>query len=197
MKKNLAIIKAITFFSLILLASPVTGSTGNSSPVLKQLNNKIAKETNPEKKAKFFLYRARYYLKTKQFNQAEKDYNQALETDHKSWIHLERAKLLFRMKKYNLAKEDATAARDENPNLCQEADPIIEKAQIALNKNNQLENPDEIVLDREVNPYKKSRFDVARQLGLDRRSGSFLIQRKSTTGSTVKKTASSSKRKRS
>lgn len=198
--RNYLIHYFIATLSFALLPSVVLASTGESPALLKQLNTRIAAEEKPVKKAKLYVYRARYHVKNKQLDQAVDDYNLAIELDHKSWIHLERAKLHLALKNFDLAKEDASAAKEENPNLCMQADPLIEKASHYLQITNKLENPPTIELDREVNPYKKSRFDVARELGVDGSTGSFLVTRtgkSSSAGKTASSSSSSSKPRKS
>jgi len=153
--------------SLLVLLSLATTYGGVNSQILNQINTKLDNTSEPEEKAKLYLYRARYLVKTKQYDEAIKDYDVALELDHQSWIHLERARIYLIIKNYDFAHSDAFAAKAENPALSSEADFIINKAAKELEKIQNMENPEDIVLDRDVDPYRKSRFDVARELGLN------------------------------
>jgi hypothetical protein len=70
------------------------------------------------------------------------------------------------MKKYELAYEDANAAKDEVPTLAAEADKVIDKAVAVIRKQYEAENPETIIMNTRVDRYRKTRFDVMRERGV-------------------------------
>jgi tetratricopeptide (TPR) repeat protein len=159
----------ISFRLLIvsLLLIPVISFASGNSTILESINKELANAKTPKEKSTYHLYRARYYQKTKEAEKALADYQQALLLNHQSFIHLERAALLMRLEQYQLALNDAVAAKEENTTLSARADRIINQAGTALQERHDRENPQEIVLDREINLDRKSRFAVARELGAE------------------------------
>jgi tetratricopeptide (TPR) repeat protein len=112
------------------------------------------------------IYRARQYAKIKKWDKALDDYSTALELDHKGWIHLERSQFLLSMGEYELAYEDANAAKDEVPTLAAEADKVIEKSVAVIRKRYEAANPETIIMSTRVDRYRKTRFDLMREQGV-------------------------------
>ncbi len=138
----------------------------NPQMLIEMINADLAITSGDREKSTLHIYRARQYAKLKEFDRALDDYSSALELNHKGWIHLERSQFLLKMKKYELAYEDANAAKDEVPTLAAEADVVIEKSVAAIRKKYEAENPDTIIMNTKVNPYRKTRFDVMREQGV-------------------------------
>ncbi|MEN8200627.1 MAG: hypothetical protein ABFR63_11210, partial [Thermodesulfobacteriota bacterium] len=118
-----------------------------------------------EEKGTLHVYRARQYMKIKAWDRAEQDYGKALELNHKGWIHLERGHFFMARENYEQAYEEARAAKAEVPTLAPEADEIMETAGREIEKKYVAENPPTIIMDRRVDPKRKTRFDVMRAQG--------------------------------
>ncbi|MBU1234073.1 MAG: tetratricopeptide repeat protein [Proteobacteria bacterium] len=149
----------------ILLTSSI-GLAENNNSIIMQLGHEIEQSQDPVAKSTFHMYRARQYTQTQQWEKALEDYNQALELNHKGWVHLERSSFLMAMGKYDQAYEDAIAAKKEVPTLSHEADKLIEAAGAEIQKKYEAENPPTFIMDTAVNPNRKSRFDVMRERGV-------------------------------
>jgi tetratricopeptide (TPR) repeat protein len=143
-----------------------SGVAANSQMVIQMISEDIKQAKDPKEKSTLHIYRARQYAKAKKYEEALDDYSTALELDHKGWIHLERSQFLLRMEKYDLAYEDAKAAKEEVPTLALEADRVIDEAVAVIRKQYEDENPETIILDTEVDQYRKTRFDIMRQQGV-------------------------------
>ncbi len=155
------------FFSLFLVMLTHTVCLGGETrETIKMLDNDIKQTRDSKKKSTLHIYRARQYAKIKEWDQALTDYNDALELNHKGWIHLERSHFLMAMGKYDLAYKDATAAKEEVPTLAPEADKVIEVAVAQIRKQYEAENPITIIMDSKVDPHRKTRFDVMREQGV-------------------------------
>ena len=146
--------------SLPLLLPSVGMAGNNSQHIITILNNDIKQAESNKEKCCLLIYRARHYEKIKQPDKALKDYNEALRLDHKGWIHLERSHLLMKIGKYELAYKDADAAKDEVPTLADEADAIMATAIAKIRKEYEAENPITILMDDQVDPHRKTRFDL-------------------------------------
>jgi tetratricopeptide (TPR) repeat protein len=153
----------LSLFFCLLLLFPSINQAGGPREYIEMLNQDIGLSKTDAEKSILHIYRARQYFKLKEWNKVEEDYNKALELDHKGWIHLERSHFLMTRKKYDLAYEDARAAKKEVPTLSHEADKIIEVAGAEILKKYEAENPITIVMDNKVDPNRKTRFDVKRE----------------------------------
>ncbi len=155
------------FFSLFLVMLTHTVCLGGDpKESIRMLDHDIQQTQNSKKKSTLHIYRARQYAKIKEWDQALADYNDALELNHKGWIHLERSHFLMAMGKYDLAYKDATAAKKEVPTLAPEADKVIEAAVAEIRKKYEAENPITIIMDSKIDPNRKSRFDLMREQGV-------------------------------
>jgi len=150
-------------FSNVFFSSPALA--GNPQVIIDLISCDIEQSTDAKAKSTLYIFRARQYSKIEKFEKALADYNNALELDHKGWIHLERSQLLLAVGKYELAYEDANAAKEEVPTLTKEADKVIDKAVAEERKKFETDNPVTIVMNTRVNPYRKTRFDLMRKLG--------------------------------
>jgi len=169
--------------SLSLLL-PSIGVTGNSAQnIIEMLNCDIEQTQTNKEKSCLLIYRARQYCKIKEWNKALEDYNNALELDHKGWIHLERSHFLMNTGKYELAYQDAEAAKDEVPTLASEADTIMAAALVEIRKEYEAENPVTILMDTQVDPSRKTRFDLMKEQGV------FIAKANRSRRSTRKKSA--------
>lgn len=172
-------------FILFSLCLPLLFSSncpaGDALEFIKMLDNDIKQSQSPQAKSQLHIYRARQYSKIKEFEKALEDYNDALELNHQGWIHLERSKFLLAIGKYELAYEDAEAAKDEVPTLGREADKIMNAAAEEVRKIYEAENPITIVMDTKVDPYRKTRFDLMREQGV------FAVKTASTRSSSKRK----------
>lgn len=139
---------------------------GDAQELIKLLDQDIKQSQSSQHKSQLHIYRARQYSKIKELDKALEDYNDALELDHKGWIHLERSKFLLAIGKYELAYEDAEAAKEEVPTLGHEADKIMDAAVAVIREKYEAENPITIIMDDKVNPYRKTRFDLMREQGV-------------------------------
>lgn len=139
---------------------PIQGLTAGDPIIIKSINERLEKTSDPKSKSKLYIYRARYYQKENNSEKALDDYGQAITLNHQSWIHLERAALLYSIKEYEKSWQEAQAAKNENPGLSDQADAIASKAYEHLRRIEEQNNPQEIVMDRETNPYRSSRFDL-------------------------------------
>lgn len=149
-------------FFLFLLLLPSTSQAGEAEKLIAMLGQEITQSENGEEKSMLHIYRARQYFRLNDWEKAEEDYNRALELNHKGWIHLERGHFFMARKKYSLAYEEARAAKEEVPTLSLEADQILEKAGLEIQKKYEAANPITIVMDNKVDPNRKTRFDVLR-----------------------------------
>ncbi len=170
-------------FCLPLLFSS-TSPAGEAREFIKLLDQDIKQSQSSQQKSQLHIYRARQYSKMKEWDKALEDYNAALELDHKGWIHLERSKFLLAIGKYELAYEDAEAAKEEVPTLGREADRIMDAAVAVIREKYEADNPITIVMDGKVDPYRKSRFDLMRERGVFTAKAA-----RSSTSSRQKKTA--------
>lgn len=143
-----------------------SGVSANSQMVIQMISQDIKQMKDAKEKSTLHIYRARQYAKLKRYEEALDDYSTALELNHKGWIHLERSQFLLRMEKYDLAYEDARAAKKEVPTLALEADKVIDEAVAVIRKQYEAENPETIILDTKVDRYRKTRFDVMREQGV-------------------------------
>lgn len=158
--------KFFLFPMLLVLLTSSVGLAGNNQSIIDQLDLEIKQAENSVTKSTFHMYRARQYTQIQEWEKALEDYNQALELNHKGWIHLERSHFLMAMGKYDLAYEDAKAAKKEVPTLTYEADKLIKKSMAEIQKKYEAENPPTIIMDRVVDHNRKSRFDVMRETGV-------------------------------
>lgn len=156
----------LLIMSLSLLLPSVGMAGNNSQNIIKMLNNDIKQAESNKEKCCLLIYRARHYDKIKEPDKALKDYDEALELDHKGWIHLERSHFLMKIGKYELAYKDADAAKDEVPTLAGEADVIMATAIAEIRKEYEAENPITIFMDSQIDPYRKTRFDLIREQGV-------------------------------
>jgi len=160
------------FIRIILLSCTIClwvvspGAAGNEVMIIQMISEDIKHTAKKQKKSTLHIYRARQYAKIKKWDEALDDYSTALELDHKGWIHLERSQFLLGMEKYELAYEDANAAKDEVPTLAAEADKVIEKAVAVIRKRYEEANPETIIMNTQVDRYRKTRFDVMREQGV-------------------------------
>lgn len=158
----------IVMSCLVCLFTASFGFAGNEEMIIQMISEDIKNTKDKQKKSTLHIYRARQYAKIKKWDEALDNYSTALELDHKGWIHLERSQFLLGMKKYELAYEDANAAKDEVPTLTGEADKVIDKAVAAIRKEYEAANPDTIIMNTRVDRYRKTRFDVMREQGVFR-----------------------------
>jgi len=188
------------FLSLFLSVFLSTIATaGNLQMIIELISRDIEQTRDAKKKSMLHIFRARQYTKIKKLEMALEDYNEALELDHKGWIHLERSQFLLVTGNYELAYEDANAAKEEVPTLAPAADKVIEKAVAAIRKQFESDNPITIVMDTKVDPYRKTRFDLMREQGLglytSRSSGSSGFGRTRASSKIKSKTACAPKGK--
>ncbi len=162
------LIRMIVMSCLVCLFTASFGFAGNEEMIIQMISEDIKNTKDKQKKSTLHIYRARQYAKIKKWDEALDNYSTALELDHKGWIHLERSQFLLGMKKYELAYEDANAAKDEVPTLTGEADKVIDKAVAAIRKEYEAANPDTIIMNTRVDRYRKTRFDVMREQGVFR-----------------------------
>lgn len=160
------ILKSSLFSLLLILFTSSALLAGNNQAIIQQLGLEIKAAPDAVSRSTFHIYRARQYTQVKEWEKALEDYNQALELNHQGWIHLERSAFLMAMGKYELAYEDAKAAKKEVPTLAQEADKVIEKSVAEIRKKYEADNPITIIMDTAVDPNRKSRFDVMRERGV-------------------------------
>lgn len=154
----------LSLFITLFSVSPVLAE--NSQLLIEQISQDLKQTTDAQAKSSLHIYRARQYAKIHKFELALRDYNDALELNHKGWIHLERSHFLLAAGKYELAYEDANAAKEEVPTLAREADKVIEKAVAEVRKKYEEENPVSIVMDSRVDGYRKTRFDLMKEQGV-------------------------------
>ncbi len=160
-------VRPILFSLCLLLFSPLTVLAGNNAQnMINMLNQDIKQTQIAKEKSTLLIYRARQYSKIKAWEKALEDYNDALELNHKGWIHLERSHFLMNVGRFDLAYKDAEAAKEEVPTLTGEADKIMEAAVAEIRKKYEAENPITIVMDNKVNPYRKTRFDLMMEQGV-------------------------------
>ncbi len=193
-KKGIAIqIVPLIVCSLWLFTAPLCRA-GNSEMLITMISQDIKQESDHSKKSTLHIYRARQYCKINKLKEALDDYTKALDLDHKGWIHLERSQLLMIMEEYELAYEDANAAKVEVPTLAPEAEKIIAEAVAIVRKRYEEENPETIIMNTPVDQYRRTRFDVMREQGLfAAKSGNYSSSSsKKSTKKTQKKTASKS-----
>jgi len=167
--------------SLLLPSIGVAGNTAHN--IIEMLNYDIKQTKTAKEKSVLLIYRARQYSKIKELDKALEDYNNALELDHKGWIHLERSHFLMNIGKYELAYKDAEAAKDEVPTLASEADTIMATALEEIRKEYEAENPITIFMDTKVDPSRKTRFDLMHEQGV------FVAKANKSRKSTRKKSA--------
>lgn len=155
------------FFTLFLLIIMQTTCLANDiREIIELLNHDIKQTQNSKEKSTLHICRARQYCKIKEWDKALTDYNDALELNHKGWIHLERSHFLITMGKYESAYEDAMAAKEEVPTLASEADKVIDKAVAEIRRKYETANPITIIMDTRVDPYRKTRFDIIKEQGV-------------------------------
>ncbi len=172
------------FIISLSLLLPSVGMAGNNSQnMIKILTNDIKKARNNKEKCCLLIYRARHFDKIKEPDKALKDYNEALELNHKGWIHLERSHFLMKLGKYEQAYKDADAAKDEVPTLAGEANAIMAAAITKIRKKYEAENPITIFMNGKVDPHRKTRFDLMREQGV------FVAKARTSRKSVRKKTA--------
>jgi len=153
----------ILFLSFLM---PATGTASNNARnMIAMLNQDLKQCKSPKEKSTLLIYRARQYSKIKEWDKSLEDYNDALNFNHKGWIHLERGHFLIRVGRYDLAYEDAEAAKEEVPTLGEEADKIMAAAVAEIRKKYEADNPLTIVMNTKVDPYRKTRFDIMREQG--------------------------------
>lgn len=156
----------LLFLGLLFLPASI-GLAGNEAlNIIEMLNHDIKITKEPKQKSTLLIYRARQYSKIKEWEKALEDYNNALELNHKGWIHLERSHFLMTVGRFDLAYEDAEAAKKEVPTLAREADKVMDAAVEEIRKKYEAENPITIVMDTKVDPYRKTRFDIMREQGV-------------------------------
>ncbi|MEA3468897.1 MAG: tetratricopeptide repeat protein [Thermodesulfobacteriota bacterium] len=159
-------LRSLSFSLFLVMLTAVICQAGDPQEAIKMLDHDISQARDPQKKSTLHIYRARQYSKIKKWDKALTDYNDALELNHKGWIHLERSHFLMAMGRYDLACEDATAAKEEVPTLAPEADKIIEAAVAKIRQKYEAENPITIFMDTRVDPYRKTRFDAMKEQGV-------------------------------
>lgn len=191
--------KVVLFlFFFLLLFQASTAFAGEPQACITQISHDLAQIKDPKMKSSLFIYRARQYAKIKQWDMALEDYNDALELNHKGWIHLERSQFLLQMGKYELAYEDANAAKDEVPTLAKEADVVIEAAVAEVRRQFETDHPPTIIMNTRVDPYRKTRFDVMREQGaFTKKSYQSSIPKSRRTASITKSKSSCAPRARS
>ena len=177
-------LRILLFFMSLSFLLPSIGMTGNTAHnIIEMLNYDIKQTKTAKEKSVLLIYRARQYSKIKELDKALEDYNNALELDHKGWIHLERSHFLMNIGKYELAYKDAEAAKDEVPTLASEADTIMATALVKIRKEYEAENPITIFMDTKVDPSRKTRFDLMHEQGV------FVAKANKSRKSTRKKSA--------
>lgn len=155
------------FFTLFLVIITQSICLANdAAKIIELLDHDIKQTQNSKKKSTLHICRARQYCKLKKWDKALADYNDALELNHKGWIHLERSHFLMIIGKYDSAYEDATAAKEEVPTLASEADKVIDVAVAEIRKKYEADNPVTIIMDTKVDPYRKTRFDIMKERGV-------------------------------
>lgn len=162
------IIRTILLSYAVCLLAVSQGVAGNEEMIIQMISTDIKNTEEKQKKSTLHIYRARQYAKIKKWEDALDDYSTALELDHKGWIHLERSQFLLGMEKYELAYEDANAAKEEVPTLAAEADKVIEEAVAVIRERYEAANPETIIMNTRVDRYRKTRFDVMREQGVFR-----------------------------
>lgn len=162
------IIRTILLSYAVCLLTVSQGVAGNEEMIIQMISADIKNTEEKQKKSTLHIYRARQYAKIKKWDEALDDYSTALELDHKGWIHLERSQFLLGMEKYELAYEDANAAKEEVPTLAAEADKVIEEAVAVIRERYEAANPETIIMNTRVDRYRKTRFDVMREQGVFR-----------------------------
>lgn len=160
------LIRTTLLSCVVWLFAVSPGVAGNEEMIIRMISEDIKHTEEKQKKSTLHIYRARQYAKIKKWDEALDDYSTALELDHKGWIHLERSQFLLGVEKYELAYEDANAARDEVPTLAAEADKVIEQAVAVIRKRYEEANPETIIMNTRVDRYRKTRFDVMREQGV-------------------------------
>ncbi len=158
--------RVFLIFPAVLLLTAVGASAGTLPQVIQEISYDIKNTSDSVEKSQLHIFRARQYTRIKKLDNALEDYNLALEMNHKGWIHLERSQFLMLAGQYELAYEDAKAARKETPTLALEADIIIDKSVAEIRKQYEADNPPTIIMSTVVNPYRKTRFDIMREQGV-------------------------------
>lgn len=168
------LIRTILLSLSICLFLALPGLAGNEEMIIGMISEDIKDTEEKQKKSTLHIYRARQYAKLKKWDKALDDYSTALELDHKGWIHLERSQFLLGIKEYELAYEDANAAKDEVPTLAAEADKVINKAVAVIRRQYEADNPETIIMNTRVDRYRKTRFDIMREQGAFRAKGNMI-----------------------
>jgi len=181
----------LILFLLIFTASH--GLAKDNRLIIEQLGHDIQQAQDPLTKSRLHLYRARHHANATEWKKAMDDYNNALELNHKGWIHLERGRFLMATGKYKLAYEEAMATKEEMPTLSYEADKIIQKATAKLEEQQKIDNPPTIILNETVDPYRKTRFDLMRERGVYAEKANRLNQIRNRNTASNKRVSSSSK----
>lgn len=143
-----------------------SGVAANPQMIIQMIDQDIKQTRDAKEKSTLHIYRARQYAKIDKYDEALDDYSTALELNHKGWIHLERSQFLLGMKQYELAYEDAKAAKEEVPTLTAEADKVIDEAVAVIRKQYEAKNPETIIMNTQVDQYRKTRFDLMREQGV-------------------------------
>lgn len=135
-----------------------------NTETIQMLNDEIENATSQESRAKFLVYRARNYLNAGKVENAFADYTEALKNSNKEWIILERCPLLIRMKKYEKAVDDSKRLLDIGYDPNGESSSCHTAASKKQKEKYDRENPPTIIMNTRVNPNRKTRFDVMREI---------------------------------
>ncbi|MEN8189769.1 MAG: tetratricopeptide repeat protein [Thermodesulfobacteriota bacterium] len=158
--------KRTCFFLVLAFQLLAAAVVWGDQQVIDQLGEEIKAAQSPTARSRLHIYRARQYCQLKDWANALEDYNLALELNHQGWIHLERSGFFMVIRRYELAYEDARAAKDEVPTLAYEADKVMTRSLAKIRKEYEAQNPQTIIMDSVVDPNRKTRFDVAAEQGV-------------------------------
>ncbi len=136
---------------------------GVNEEIINELDKEIQSSSSPEDRAIYFVYKARNYFNSGDVDAALKNYNEAVRNNNKEWIILERCPLLLKKKLFDDAYADSRKLIDSEYDPDGRATWCYNIASKKLKEIYDKENPPTIIMNTQVDPNRKSRFDVARE----------------------------------
>ncbi len=153
-------VTCVIYLFLCFIITPVALADNTRVTYLDQ---QIQNTNNTKEKAKYFAYRARIHNKTNNTSSAEQDYLSALKNNNAGWIWAELAQFYAKHKYFDKSEIAIAKIERDFPHLKTYIVPLSKHVKEQQRIIHLKENPPEIILNADVNPARKSRFDVARE----------------------------------
>lgn len=147
----------------LLNINPVFAAQTSNSDIIIGISTEIKNESDLQKLAKLYCFRARQYAKQKDSANAESDYLTALGHDMVGWILNEFGYFLYHDGQYEKAYKVAIKTNSDFPQLSKDSNKLKSLAKAKYQEEYYKKNPPTIVIDTVPNYNRKTRFDVKRE----------------------------------